>query len=489
MEFKMKKRFFIGVLVAIMILFMAQNVFAVTSNDTQNVTANVSNSTTLTLEERLQKEAEEKAKAANETAKNANSSENKVTSNVTNTAENKVNSNVTNTTENTSVKVEKNNVYSDIYVGEAEDDLLYENAYIDGNVYIMSAKKVIFKNCEVAGNIFLMSNELELEKTKVEGSAYILANRVDVKETQIKSAYITSVTLNVDESSEFVNDIRAVANVINNSGKVGRDSFVQVHETSDSEYTISINDILPEILAEFVITLILALIILNTSPKFVEVNTKLKISSFFKAFFTGILEIIIITAIALGIMALGYGVGFAFAILGLMFVLLSFGKVIFIVAFALRMVKNSDKNVITKAFIFTIIVGAVAIALELLSLLGSAGAIASLVIDVILAITGFGTLLRVVLTKTKKSGESKPQNSAPKASYTVESSNIPEAKAEPVVAPKIAEPADEEVSENDETKKNSKSEDSSKTETFEIKGQFVKKDLSDEKDKKDKDDE
>lgn len=480
----MKKRFFIGVIVLI-ILLSASSVFAATNNieprqnTVENNTDNTVNSNTTNelseedlipaLEEEL-REKQEKAReeAAEEEEENRNSE------NTTN-RENLVDKEETNTTKNNSSNTRdeyENEILSDIYLTELEQDIVYEDTYIDGNIYIVSSSKVEFKDCEIIGNIFIISNVFELNNTKIEGSCFTVSNNVNLIESQVTSMYSVANTIESDEDSEIANDIRAVANTVNFLGEVGRDSYIQVFDTSNIEYSVTIQDILPELLTKYAIILVITIFVLCGFPKFVGVNLPLRISSFFKAFFTGIIEIIVIIAIALTLMVLGLGVGYAFGILILLFAILTFGKVIFVIAFSLRLVRNKSKNARVKAFIFAIFVAAVVEAIELIMVLGETGFVVNLIINMVLSITGFGTLMRVIFTaKRKKTPEPpRPQEIVqPPVEKIVEEPKIKQERkvnSAPV------------VEHNLKLEVENVSSDGSKPEVYEITGKIIKRKIS-----------
>ena len=303
----MKKRFFIGIIVLIILLSVTR-VFAVTSNNieprdntSRNSTENTvnSNSTNELSEEDLIPALEEELREKQEQAREEVEEEEEQNKNSENTTnrENSVDKEVSNTTKNNSSNTKKDydkEILSDIYITELNQDTVYENTYIDGNIYIVSSSKVEFKDCEIIGNIFIISNVFELNNTKIEGSCFTVSNNVNLIESQVTSMYSVANTIESDEDSEIANDIRAVANTVNFLGEVGRDSYIQVFDTSNIEYSVTIQDILPELLTKYAIILIIAIFVLCGFPKFVGVNLPLRISSFFKAFFTGIIEIIVI---------------------------------------------------------------------------------------------------------------------------------------------------------------------------------------------------
>ncbi len=396
----MKKRVLIGVVVIIILLSLTR-VFAVSSNTTNSTQSNenVSNSSNTTNE----LSEEDLIPALEEELKEQQSKEN---SNSENTTSN-------NTVNNSSSKQNTDDeILSDVYiVSQGQSEIIYEGYNIDGNVYIISSVKVEFIDCQIQGNIFAFSETVELEGTKVDGSIYAVANNIICTESQMTTIYVATNNIQIDENSKVVNDVNIIADNVDILGEVGRNTYVQAFESSNLEYSVSIQDILPNLLAKFGIILIIAIFVLAGFPKFTEVNLHLKISSFFKAFFTGIIEIALISVIALTIMILGFGVGYAFAILMLLVAILALGKVLFVIAFAIRLVKNGKKNARTKAFIFTIFVALVVEAIELIMVLGETGFIVNLFINIILAVTGFGSLMRVIFTSKKKNNKDVPKTS------------------------------------------------------------------------------
>lgn len=459
----MKKKFFIGVIVLI-ILFSVSSVFAATSNriePRQNTVENRvdntvnSNTTNELSEEDLIPALEEELKEKQEQEREEQETQNSTNSTSTTKKDEEVNID----------KDIKNKILSDIYIAETEENLIYQDNYIEGNVYIFSSAEVVFEDCEISGNVFVISNLFELNNTKISGSVYAMASTVNFIESEINSIYVVADVVNGDEDSIITNDMRAVANTVNFLGEIGRDSYIQAFDTSNIDYSVTIQDILPEILTKFVIVLIIAIIILGGFPKFVGVNLSLGISSFFKAFFTGIIEIIVILAIAIMLMVWGFGIGYAFAILILLGALLYFGKAIFIVAFGLRLVKNRGKNVRVKAFIFTIFVAAVVEAIELIMVLGETGFIVNLAINMALAITGLGTLVRVIFTAKKKRDIEEP----------VRKQNVVEKNTNNVVRSN-----DAPIEHNLKLEVENVSSDGSKKEVYEITGKIIKRKVSSE---------
>ena len=473
----MKKKTLI-VFIVLIILFCVSNVFAATSNTIESLPEELSEEDLIpALEEELKENQElENKKESN--------SDNVISDKNTNSVKNDSNSIKTDSTK-TEIKnnSKKEKILSDIYIAESNDDVIYDNKQIEGNIYIITSKNVKFRDCNISGNIFVFSNLFELDNTRLEGSLYVVSNDVNFVKSKITSSYIAANSVNADVDTEVLNDVRIVANVVNFLGDINRDSYIQVFESSNIDYSVTIQDILPNLIAKFAIILVIAIVVLGGFPKFVGVNLSLGISSFFKAFFTGIIEIIIIALISLTLMILGLGAGYGFAILILLSALVCFGKAIFIIAFALRLVRNKGKNARVKAFIYTIFVSAVVIALDLLVILGETGFLATLIINIILAITGFGTLLRVIFTsKVKKQEVPKVQEvaSAPIEPETPKNVSKPIIKEAELIPNEVKKDAP--IEHNLRLEIENVTEDGKRPEVYEITGKIIKRRIYPEED-------
>lgn len=473
----MKKKTLI-VFIVLIILFCVSNVFAATSNTVESLPEELSEEDLIPA---LEEELKEKQELEN---KKESNSDNVISDKNTNSVKNDSNSIKTDSTK-TEIKnnSKKEKILSDIYIAESNNDVIYDNKQIEGNIYIITSKNVKFRDCNISGNIFVFSNLFELDNTKLEGSLYVVSNDVNFVKSKITSSYIAANSVNADVDTEVLNDVRIVANVVNFLGDINRDSFIQVFESSNIDYSVTIQDILPNLIAKFAIILVIAIVVLGGFPKFVGVNLSLGISSFFKAFFTGIIEIIIIALISLTLMILGLGAGYGFAILILLSALVCFGKAIFIIAFALRLVRNKGKNARVKAFIYTIFVSAVVIALDLLVILGETGFLATLIINIILAITGFGTLLRVIFTsKVKKQEVPKVQEvaSAPIEPETPKNVSKPIIKEAELIPNEVKKDAP--IEHNLRLEIENVTEDGKRPEVYEITGKIIKRRIYPEED-------
>lgn len=360
----------------------------------------------------------------------------------------KPNSSVTNKNQNTTIgkpnsstagnKVinGKEEILDDIY--KATDELLeYNNVSIKGNVYILSNNNVSIKDTEIYGNLFIITENLEFNNTVVNGSIYVIAtSSMNIIGSDITSAYVMGETVNIDEDTKIDTDLRASGDRVYISGYIGRNAYVsseflnitdeakiaQKCDVSAKEYEVpenirvsdkftisdykfeapTLEELLPELLTEFAIILVISIFVLGGAPKFTEVNLKLSRIEFVKAFFTGIIELVVIFAAAIGIMIWGFGIGYSVALLTLTFTILGLGKVIFILAYSIRMIRKARRTSRRKAFVAEVFVALAVQAIGLIAMLGERGYAISVLIDLILGVVGFGTLVRVILTPRPK---------------------------------------------------------------------------------------
>ena len=429
------KKILVSLIISITILTVGVNVFAVTS--TKSKSTKITNNTVENevSNETKEEENENKTKTKN-TVKNEakNEFKNEIDDETKN--ENKVDSKK----EKETTKLKKIN--SDVVSAEVDEDITYKDVTINGNVFVAGSQKVTFNNVKVNGDVIVMSNEIEIIDSEVDGSLYVTVGKISIKNSKIVSSYLCGQTLNISNDVKISRELRVVgANVEINEITVGRDTYIyseNVKIGEDAEFSgkaiiktengeISedayINDLDYEEIkyvvngentnqriiiyllgkgTEIVIILIVAIFILGGFPKFSEVNSSLRLRDFFRTFFTGLLEILVIVALSIGLLFTGYGAGYGLILLNLLMVFVILGKVIFIISFAIRFSCSPEKNSKIKAFFATVLVSLVLALIEMISLLGSIGFVIILIINAILAITGFGSMFRVIFTSKKK---------------------------------------------------------------------------------------
>jgi hypothetical protein len=317
----------------------------------------------------------------------------------------------------------------------------------------MGSKSVNFVDSEIEGNVFILADEINFKNTTVNGTLFIGSVTATLDVTA-DSAYIMGDTINFESTSIFNKDVKAVAEYVSFEGVVYRDLAIYANtietgknarvyrnasiKVADGEFSedivlgdldLSIVDMSEEnraqtvkeklfdSLASFIAILVIAIIILVFFNKFVQVNKDLKVRDFIITLFTGLLEIFLGIFIAFMIMVTGYGIGYASALISLVITFAGLGKAIFVVAYAIRLAGRPEKISKLKVFFMVIFVALVIEAINCLSLLGSVASIIVAIFNIIIGISGFGTLLKVIFTKKC----SKPKQKSPET---------PESKAE-----------------------------------------------------------
>jgi len=346
--------------------------------------------------------------------------------------------------QNKDEKIEKNEtssyeieIYEDIARMEPADNIIeYKSSYIDGNVFIVTGNRITIKDSKINGDVFLVSQSVELENVEVNGSVYIVSADIVIDATT-SSMYLTGKNIVVSSDNIIEKEFRAVGENVKLSGNVGRDVYVDSNnfeldentnisgkcvintqnvsisdkaiikgeldvtkiERTDNQITVASKLQIWDSFVEFIIILIISIIILCFFPKFKKVNSRLRLRDFIKSFFLGIFEFVISFIIVIALLVLGYGAGYGIALFGLTLILLGLGKLIFVLAFAIRICSKKKEPTNRKAICVTVIVTLIVQALELISLNGMTGVIIVMIINMIMGITGFGSLLKVVFVR------------------------------------------------------------------------------------------
>ena len=419
----------IALMISILMLAVSTNTFAVTSKNS------VTNNTTNTVKNEVEDDeevVENKTKNTTNTMKNETKNE---TSKITKSSTSKSKNVTTSKSSKTEV------INADIVNAESDKNLEYKDVVVNGNIFIANSDKIIFDNVKVNGDVVVFAANVEIINSEIEGSAYITATeKLAVTDSEINAMYCLGDKVEISDGTEISRELRAVGSTVTINGEIGRDVYVfaesvkfqdnakvsgkaviksesktisenadipnldyeKVNYSNTSDTSESIITYLIEKGTEIVIILLIAIFILCGFPKFTEVNSSLRLRDFFKAFFTGLLEFIVIVAIAVGLFFTGYGIGYGLILLNLLITFVILGKVLFIVSFAIRLSCKPEKISKIKAF-FTIVVVALVIAfIEMVSVAGTTGMIIDMIINCVLAITGFGSMFRVIFTSKKK---------------------------------------------------------------------------------------
>ena len=340
-------------------------------------------------------------------------------------------------------KASKDKVINKDVVEAKSEDLKYENITVKGNMFVSNSSKIVFDNVKVDGDVMIFANELEFNDSEVSGSIYIAGEKITISESDLNSAYVAGNTIKIIEDTEIDRELRVAGNSVTINAEIGRDVYVyadtvkfedeaivdgkavvransksisedsEINEldyekTNYSSGAITLesteNKVITYLIGkgtEIAIILIITIFLLYGFPKFTEVNSSLRLRDFFKAFFTGIIEFILIIAIAVGLFFTGYCVGYGIVLINLLILFTILGKVIFMISFAIRMSCYPGKISLIKAFFATVLVSVILAGIEMVSLLGTVGFIINAILNIILAFMGLGSMFRVIFTSKR----------------------------------------------------------------------------------------
>lgn len=333
-------------------------------------------------------------------------------------------------------KVYEDEISSDISILGSESDINYSSIAINGNVFIISDKDVSLKDCKIDGDIFVISETLTLKNVEVSGSVFVGGATKANMTIIANSVYAFGEEIEIAESSEIARELRVACETLKFNGYVGRDAYIaatnsnildeaeiegdciiKAEKSEISEdakidgktdvtivkntkitFKATLESYLKESITEIIIILVVAIFVLGGFPKFAEINNRLRLRDFVKSFLTGILAILVITIVVVGLCIWGHGVGYALALILLTGALLGIGKLIFVIAFAVRIGGKPEKISKLKVFFMTAFVAIAIEIIGLISLLGTVGMIINIVLNMIIGISGFGSLVKVILS-------------------------------------------------------------------------------------------
>lgn len=372
-------------------------------------------------------------------------------------------------------------IEEDIVKVDVNENLVYKNSYIEGNIFIMSTKKVTLDNVDIAGgDVFIFADKVEIKDSTILGNVYVMSDELTLEKTGVFSIYsaVSSKTnfdtavilrearlsgkdvvinsiierdlyvfaedLKISDKSIVLGDLiaRSETKEISEKARIdGKIDYEKVNFSNESTTSENIITYLIEKGTEIAIIVLIAIFLLCGFPKFVEVNSSLRLRDFFKSFFTGLLEFLVIIAIAVGLFMTGYGAGYGLILLNLLFIFAILGKIIFMISFAIRLSCKPEKVSRVRAFFATVGIALVVDVIEMISLIGTVGIIIDVVINIVLALVGLGSIFKVIFTSKKKI--TKLANIK-----TAQKTNKPEYVQQEYVAPVQEEPK-EEIKEED----------------------------------------
>lgn len=418
---RLKKCLIIG-FISILIFTISTNCFAVTSK-----------------KDSISKEIENKI---SNSVKNVVNNTNKIES-----SSNILNNNEKSISNKNSVErvTKKNIIENDVVNVEGNEIAEYKDILVNGNMFIANGEKVLLDNVKVDGDVIIFSNEAEITDSEIKGSIYTASKSIDILSSKLKSAYLAGNEINIESNTEVTRELKIAGNNVNIDCEVDKDTYIiakmvnfgdnakligktiieaeskevsekskiedlKFEETnfSDYDFTVDINNedgnkiYLFEKITGFIALVVISIFVIFCSPKFSEVNESLRLRNFFADFFMGLLEIIAIFIISILLFVTGYGIGYGIIVLNLLIIFIILGKFVFIMSMAVRLSCNSENNSKTKAIFSVIALGIVFLLIDMVALLGTAGTIIDIIVNCILAITGFGALLRVIFASKKK---------------------------------------------------------------------------------------
>ena len=421
------KKFLICFIISISILLIATNSFALSLKKKKAL-----NNETNTISNAISDEIEEKEEIVENTIKN----------------EIKKDLDIEETNKKETKKSSKTKIInSDVYSGSDEESIEYNNIKVNGNMFVCNSRKITLNNVKVNGNIFLFGDKIEIADSEIEGSVYTAGNEISFVNSDFNSVYAAASNIDVVDSV-ISRDLRAAGKSIIINAEVERSTYIagqsiEVEEDAklygktyiaystknisedavidDAEYeyvdekSYGVNVDLDFLDSEnktvnyfsykgveIVIIIMIAIFVICGSPKFTEVNSCLRLRDFVKAFFTGLLEIVVTLLIIACLFCTFYGIGYGLLLLNLLIVFMFLGKILFIISFAIRISCKPDSISKVKAILSTGFVALVLVFVEMISIIGEAGIGIDFVFNVILAITGFGSMFRVIFTSKKK---------------------------------------------------------------------------------------
>lgn len=98
------------------------------------------------------------------------------------------------------------------------------NKNVTGNVYIMG-QNVEITSSWINGNVFVMGNKVTI-KGSISGSIYVMGQTVDIETEGVGTVYALAQELNLGNSTNIANDLKASAETINIDGNVYREIYI-----------------------------------------------------------------------------------------------------------------------------------------------------------------------------------------------------------------------------------------------------------------------
>ena len=321
------------------------------------------------------------------------STENQVTLDSANTAPISANE-VTNEATNPNSANESELTNHDVYLCEEHVNL---NGLVDGNAFIIAKEATI--SGEIGGDLFIMAEKINIEGGYIYSNVFALGKEINVNGI-VYDLYAACDSFNLKSSGFIYRDMRVVASNVSLAGKIRRDAHIvskdlsfdttvgtiiygdldyssdeaeftapegsvqakvkytaEIKDTSEKvSFTSKILNYVFDLLQTLAITLVVTLLLLWLTPKFIDRVGNMSVGKSFASLGIGI--VIPILLIILGIILLIIGIGTQIFFAGLFgYLLLSFiGFAVTSIFFAKLIAKIEGKF---KFVLFTILIALV----------------------------------------------------------------------------------------------------------------------------------
>ncbi len=326
----------------------------------------------------------------------------------------------------------------EIYNGDLYlfDNNVVMDKYVDGNVFIFG------KNVEITGRVngslFVFGDKVTFsENSYIVQSIYACANELTLNGAA-NDLYAAGNKIDMNYNSFMIRDLKVFANTFNFMGGAGRDAFIEaanfnfettsgssaivygdLHYSSNTELELSkelvqgeiyysnmqngnaesiqeiiLNKIV-DLLETILFTVVVFLLIAWLSPKFIEDSKNYIGKQSLISFGIGLLAFVVAIFVSFALLFSYIGISLAFAIFAVFMLMMSISFTITTtcITFKLKEKFNFEKKYLT-------IVALVVVTL-ILWLLQQIPYV-SIIVNIIVSLVGFGTLLSYIFKKTKK---------------------------------------------------------------------------------------
>lgn len=319
----------------------------------------------------------------------------------------------------------ENIVDGDVY--QIGDNIEFKETVL-GNVYLVG-ENVRITSKYIDGNVFVAANTITIDSEYIVGSVYLAGNQVSYK-GETKSLYVAANNFTLEQDSSILRDIRVAASTVNINGKVLKDVYAGVNklnvsdaavvtgnlnyssdtesnipsgvvlgevnfteETNSRNYVYTTKDIIKNYTINYttsiVTTVLIALIVLFCTPKFIEIKkAENPISKLFSSAGIGLLVLIVVPIVIVMLMISLVGLPLSFVLLLVYITLLIIASAIANIVITSRLINKIRPELNSKLYFLGILI-LVVIAVKIISKIPVIGWL----IASIIYLSGIGELL------------------------------------------------------------------------------------------------